>query len=440
MSNAIHTSTELSSYDYIIAGAGGAGLSLLHYLMQSSSLARKSILVIDKSFQKTNDRTWCFWNKDASAFENLVHNHWDTISIHAQGFDKELSTAPFSYKMIQGIDFYNYVLSKAKTKSNIHFQEATITGISVLDSLSTSNANNAITENSSIDINSKESINSKQSINKSAKVEWKGGSAIGNYVFSSLLPFQMNQLATAAAYSNLLQSGTNSNNKAPFLWQHFKGRVVQFDTPVFNKAIAKLMDFNVPQQGATAFMYQLPLNEKEALVEYTIFSENVLATSEYNTVLDAYLAKAFPGATYTTLHQEIGAIPMTQIELASTQVPIYTIGALGAAIKASTGYAFQFIQEQCKNIVDQLEKGLPIQTKVHNTRHQFYDAVLLHVLFYHKMEGAEIFKRIFAKNDAATVFKFLSNTSSLLEDIQIMRSLPTRIFLSAAIKVLLRRA
>jgi len=55
------------------------------------------------------------------------------------------------------------------------------------------------------------------------------------------------------------------------------------------------------------------------------------------------------------------------------------------------------------------------------------------------MEGAEIFKRIFAKNDAATVFKFLSNTSSLLEDIQIMRSLPTRIFLSAAIKVLLRR-
>jgi lycopene beta-cyclase len=187
-------------------------------------------------------------------------------------------------------------------------------------------------------------------------------------------------------------------------------------------------------------MYQLPLNETEALVEYTIFSENVLGIAEYDKVLDAYLAKAFPGATYTTTHQEIGAIPMTQIELASTQAPIYTIGALGAAIKASTGYAFQFIQEQCKNIVDQLEQGLPLQTKVHNTRHGFYDAVLLDVLFHHKMEGAEIFKRIFAKNQAATVFKFLSNTSSLLEDIQIMRSLPTSIFLPAAIKVLLRRS
>lgn len=413
MSNAINTNTEVASYDYIIAGAGGAGLSLLHYLMQCSSLVSKSILVIDKSFNKTNDRTWCFWNKDASAFENLVKNRWDTISIHAEGFDKELPTTPFSYKMIQGIDFYNSILSKAKSKSNIHFQEATIVGISVLDSLNS---------------------------NKSAKVEWEGGSATGAYVFSSLLPFQMNQLNTAAAYSNSLQASTSSNNKAPFLWQHFKGRVVQFDTPVFNKAIAKLMDFNVPQQGATAFMYQLPLNDKEAMVEYTIFSENILGLAEYDKVLDTYLATAFPGATYTTTHDEIGAIPMTQIELANSQAPIYTIGALGAAIKASTGYAFLFIQEQCKNIVHQLEKGLPIQTKIHNTRHQFYDAVLLDVLFHHKMKGAEIFKRIFAKNKAATVFKFLSNTSSLLEDVQIMRSLPTSIFLPAAIKVLLRRA
>ena len=430
MTNAIHTNTEIASYDYIIAGAGGAGLSLLHYLMQCSSLASKSILVIDKSFNKTNDRTWCFWNKDASAFENLVKSRWDIISIHAQGFDKELPTAPFSYKMIQGIDFYNAVLNKAKLKSNIHFQEATIIDIrldiSVLDisSASLSVSSEAITYNS----------------NKRAKVEWEGGAAIGQYVFSSLLPFQMNQINTAAAYSNSLQSGTNANNKSPFLWQHFKGRVVKFDTPVFNKDIAKLMDFNVPQQGATAFMYQLPLNDKEALVEYTIFSENVLSIAEYDKVLDAYLAKAFPDATYTTTHQEIGAIPMTQIELANSQAPIYTIGALGAAIKASTGYAFQFIQEQCKNIVDQLDKGLPIQTKIHNTRHQFYDAVLLHVLFHHKMKGAEIFKRIFAKNKATTVFKFLSNTSSLLEDIQIMRSLPTHIFLPAAIKVLLRRA
>jgi lycopene beta-cyclase len=55
------------------------------------------------------------------------------------------------------------------------------------------------------------------------------------------------------------------------------------------------------------------------------------------------------------------------------------------------------------------------------------------------MAGDEIFARIFKKNTAATVFKFLSNTSSLLDDIKIMTSLPTQIFLPAAIKVLFRR-
>jgi lycopene beta-cyclase len=76
---------------------------------------------------------------------------------------------------------------------------------------------------------------------------------------------------------------------------------------------------------------------------------------------------------------------------------------------------------------------------VHTTRHQFYDAVLLYILQERKMPGAVIFKKIFEKNEAATVFKFLSNTSTFWEDIQIMKSLPTNVFLPAALHVLLRR-
>jgi lycopene beta-cyclase len=409
MSNSSTSIADTFTYDYIIAGAGGAGLSLLHYLMNAPSLSEKSILVIDKSFNKTNDRTWCFWEKDTIIFNDLVVKHWETISIQATNFKNELPTTPYSYKMIQGIDFYNFILTAAKQNSNIHWRETTVLNLVPINLLS------------------KE---------EGAKVEWEGGEAIGKYVFSSILPFQMNQLASAAAFSKSLHSFDAVNKyQTPFLWQHFKGRVVQYDQPVFNVKVATLMDFNVPQFGATAFMYQLPLNDKEALVEYTLFSDTILKNNEYDQVLDNYLNTHFPELTYTVLHEEIGAIPMTQIALSMYEAPIYSIGALGAAVKASTGYAFQFIQEQCKNIVMQLEKNKPIETKVHTTRHQFYDAVLLHILFYHKMEGAEIFKRIFAKNKAVTVFKFLSNTSSILEDIQIMRSLPTRIFLPAALRV-----
>ena len=408
MSHANATPHAAPIYDYIIAGAGGAGLSLLHYLLASPILSNKQILVIDQSLHKTNDRTWCFWEIGDHEFESLVQHRWEAISIHAESFSKELPTSPFSYKMIQGIDFYNYVMTAAKLKPNVHWVEAAITNIT--------------------------EANADQP-QKEVLLEWDGGSAKAKFAFTSILPFQMNNLASASKYDSRNQSSTH----LPFLWQHFKGRTVTFDQPVFDQKVARLMDFNVPQHGATAFMYLLPINEMQALVEYTLFSDQILAISEYDKVLNEYLAKHYPDFTYTIQHEEIGAIPMTQQIFSNYNAPIYPIGALGLAIKASTGYAFQFIQQQCKSIVAQLEQGSVINTNVHNTRHRFYDAVLLHVLFYHKMQGAQIFKRIFAKNNAATVFKFLSNTSTLWEDIQIMRSLPTRIFLPAAIAVLCRR-
>lgn len=428
MSNAKNANTTIPCYDYIIAGAGGAGLSLLHYIMNAALLSSKSILVVDTSFQKSNDRTWCFWETANSPFENIVFKKWDTISIHGNGLDKQLSTAPFSYKMIQGIDFYTAILSKARSHKNIHFQEATITEISALHSSN---------HNHSSSIEGQQS--NKTKFKASTIVKWQDGAAIGDFVFSSLLSFQMNELTTAEAFAQRVYEKTSKKNSFPFLWQHFKGRVIACTEPIFDKSIAKLMDFNVPQHGATAFMYQLPLSANEALVEYTLFSENILPITAYDKVLDDYLVSTFPSKSFKIIHEEMGAIPMTQIPLDNSTSSFYTIGALGGAVKASTGYAFQFIQQQCKNIVLQLERGLPIQTKVHTTRHQFYDAVLLHILLYRKMKGAEIFTRIFARNKAATVFKFLSNSSSLWEDIQIMRTLPIRIFLPAAIKVLLQR-
>jgi lycopene beta-cyclase len=48
-------------YDYIIAGAGCAGYSLLYHLLKDPVLNKKKILVLDSNFEKGNDRTWCFW-------------------------------------------------------------------------------------------------------------------------------------------------------------------------------------------------------------------------------------------------------------------------------------------------------------------------------------------------------------------------------------------
>jgi lycopene beta-cyclase len=375
-----------NKYDYIIAGAGCAGYSLLYHLLQDPILSTKRILVLDANFNKGNDRTWCFWEDQAGPFESIVCKKWSNIEVLKGSMHRSLPTAPFEYKMIQGIDFYQYVSDFAKGFDNVEWVASKILSI---DSI---NAN-------------------------SASVNWEGGCANAGYVFSSI-------------------NGERIQSK---LWQHFKGIVVEFDNPVFDDTVARLMDFNVPQMEATAFMYLLPLTDKKALVEYTLFSPTILASAEYDHVLDAYMEEHYKGLAYKIQHSEIGAIPMTSKKLTSNDGAVVSIGTMGDAVKASTGYAFQFIQKQTQQIVSQLKLNQALNPAVHHTRHQFYDAVLLYILEHQKMAGDEIFARIFEKNTAATVFKFLSNTSTLLDDIKIMTSLPTQIFLPAAIKVLFRR-
>jgi lycopene beta-cyclase len=402
MDNNSHSNQE-GIYDIIIAGAGCAGLSLLYSILNAPTLQHKKILVIDKSFEKSNDRTWCFWQQEVGIFESLVCKQWEQISVHKNEFSTILPTAPFTYKMIEGLDFYKHVLNFAKQFSNVHWQEASITSMETAG------------------------LPQKDARQTNAIVYWEGGFAKGHKVFSSILPLDD------------LYAISQGKQSAPFLWQHFKGHLVEFEDTVFDQNVARLMDFNVDQKGATGFMYVLPLTDRKALVEYTLFSKSLLKPEDYVLEINSYIQGHYPNKEYKIIHEEIGAIPMTTQSFAKSSTPIYVIGTLGNAVKSSTGYAFHFIQQQVKQIVKSLINGKKVDTEIHNTRHQFYDSVLLHILSNNLMEGSEIFKRIFEKNKAATIFKFLSNTSTIWEDISIMRSLPTRIFLPAAIKVLFRR-
>ena len=127
------TFEQQASYDIIIAGAGCAGLSLLYGLITEIKLCQLRVLVIDKSLEKSNDRTWCFWETEKGPFESIVCKQWDSITVYKNNFSKQLITAPFTYKMIQGLDFYNFVIKEAKKSPNIYWQEASITNIEAID-------------------------------------------------------------------------------------------------------------------------------------------------------------------------------------------------------------------------------------------------------------------------------------------------------------------
>ena len=52
-------------YDYIIIGAGMAGLQLANAFIDDSHFKSKSILIIEPHQKNPTEKTWCFWEKGA---------------------------------------------------------------------------------------------------------------------------------------------------------------------------------------------------------------------------------------------------------------------------------------------------------------------------------------------------------------------------------------
>ncbi len=111
-------------YDYIIIGAGAAGLMLADAMAKDDFFSGKSILLLDKDLKQTNDRTWCFWEKGEGQFDDIVHKTWNHVYFGGKKFSKRFSINPYTYKMVRGIDFYNCILKRLEQYQNITFEKA----------------------------------------------------------------------------------------------------------------------------------------------------------------------------------------------------------------------------------------------------------------------------------------------------------------------------
>ena len=119
----------MKHYNYIVSGAGCAGLSFLTRLLQTGQFNDKKILLIDRAPKTTNDRTWCFWEKDPGYFEPIVYHSWDQLWFHASDHSALHDIKPYRYKMIRGEDFYKHCFSIILQYPNVTIQYSTVNDI-----------------------------------------------------------------------------------------------------------------------------------------------------------------------------------------------------------------------------------------------------------------------------------------------------------------------
>ena len=242
MPDILHNSSAADQFDYIISGAGCAGLSLAVHLIQSGKFDDKKILIVDKEEKTKNDRTWCFWETEPGLFEDIVYKKWEKAWFHGEEYSKLLELNPYHYKLIRGIDFYKYCFNIIRQQKNITVQFGEVQHL-----VSTK-------EETSLVIN--------------------GQKYYADYIFNSIL-FDKPVL----------------KKKEYWLLQHFKGWIIEANGPFFDSSTATLMDFRVGQQYGTAFVYCMPFTTSKALVEYTLFTEKVLHREEYDLQLQNYIGQ-----------------------------------------------------------------------------------------------------------------------------------------------------
>ena len=380
-----------SRYRYIILGAGAAGLSLCHSLLERG--VRDPILILDRKAAFADDRTWCFWDVRPTPFTDLVSHCWHRWGIFDASGQAAVQTSPaVGYACLHSRDFYAHVLETIHQCSNVTL----MLGCPVGECRSTPD---------------------------SAVVQVGGVSYQGDFVFDSRL------------------RPTPGDDGA--LVQRFFGQFIQTDTPCFDPTRCTLMDFQVSQAEGLHFLYTLPFSPTMALVEDTYIQGSrttAINPVQHRAEIAAYLMRQCGLTDYAVTHEEAGAIPMTTRPFPKRDGRIFFIGTAGGCTKPSSGYTFARIQEQCRQIADAAADGTldRFRERLAPARYRFFDAVFLQVLRDRPAAFPGYFQRLFARVPPQALTAFLSETGTWHSDSKIIRSLPLGPFLQAAIRTLWR--
>lgn len=373
------------TYDYIFIGLGASNSLVLLSLIQKKLLENKRVAIFENESKTINDKTFCFWSGEnetiVSDLAPIISNRFNTIKV-SQSNSQNINDQPYHY--IRSIDLYNHTLQKINQENIKIFRLA---------------------------------VHKITSENEIYTVHSQSETCRTHYIFDSRPP-----------------SISLIDKKQIYLDQSFYGLHIKCDKDAFQKNSFEMMNFNVDQSDYTQFVYVIPFNSNEALVELTRFGKDKIDLDYAEQVLSDFILKHF--GNYEILADESGCIPMTTfINPPNPNNGILHTGASANLIKPSTGYGFkkmhefaQLVSERIKS--NKLERFNTI-TLDSKARFKFYDKLLLLILMYWPSKGKSIFTRLFEKHSVLTVFSFLDEKSSFGQELKIFASLPIFPFLKA---------
>lgn len=377
-------------FDYAIIGAGAAGLHLVHAMMEDSFFSQKKILIIDKSAKDINDRTWCFWETGAGKWDTIAHKIWEKGYFISPKEKHILDMKPYRYKMLRSIDFYSLVKQLIKSAKNITWVEEEV---------------GEVLENNVVEI------------------------SCGNHKYFAKQVFD----------SRIDKEFFEAKDESVRILQHFKGWVIETENDVFDPDEFVMMDFTWKWNDSASFTYVLPSSKRTALVEFTLFTPELIADDGYDRMLKEYCDKVLKLGNYKIVEVEKGIIPMTDYPFHKKNTfKITKIGTAGSWVKPSSGYSFKNAERYSAILIKNIKKGNTPSKGIATGRHRKYDSIFLEVLRNRNELGESIFSDMYLKNPASRIFRFLDEQTTLSEDLKIISSFESAPFMEALFKTIKR--
>jgi lycopene beta-cyclase len=353
-------------YDVLIAGGGLSGLSLAAHLA-AGGWRDRSVLVVDDPTAQPSAVSWGSWAARPRLLDRAVSREFGQVRIHAGGVETVVPLGEYRYQVVRRVDLRRVVQDllancPAYTLASGHV-ESVHNGGAVVD----------------------------------------GRLVRASWVFTSVDRPHTTVDARLA----------------------FTGWEVSFDRPVFDPNIPTLFDFRVAQGQGARFVYVLPGDAYRALVELTEFVPRHAEPPTEQARQDGlaeYLDR-YPGP-YVRRREESAVLPLSVRSPDRGTGRVLPIGASAGLIKASTGYAYQRIQHDSAAIATSLARhGHPYDLPRRPWRFRLLDAVLLDVLDRDPAQLELAFARLFARNPAGRVLRFLDEEPYLPAELRLMASL-----------------
>ena len=403
--------------DYLIAGAGLAGLSLAVALADAGATADRRVVIIDPRTVFPRDRTWCYWDVDPTPhpFAACVSRRWTRWRIAHGTAEIDRSADGLAYCHLPADAFYAAALQRLSRDPNVDLR----LGRSVASLYETSTGVTATLDD--------------------------GSTIRASHCFDSRPPVAANQRFAVGARKGadcepLVRSYPTESVRDVHFSQQFIGHFVQTNRPSFDPAAVTLMDFRAEQtDGAIRFVYVLPFDECHALIEATTISESPVPDAEHEVAIDEYLRRIIGIDHWQVTATERGAIPMNTAPRPVTVSPhVWRIGLNGGMAKPSTGYAFLAVQRFSRAAAALIARHgagpLPTPPAVRSTPATALDRIFLARLRRRPDLAPALFARLFARADPAALVRFLSDRATPADVLAVVAALPKRPFAAEAVR------